>query len=615
MEKLYRFLLSLLVSIPLTLMQGAAYAQVQVSATASRTSGVAPLMVFFDASGTTASSTTRPFHDLEYRWNFGDASAPMWTRGARAGASSKNVATGPLSGHVYEAPGTYTATVTVLDGSTSTSRQITITVADPNTVFSGTKTVCFSTGARGFSGCPSGAQQVRISDFASAINSYKGAGKRLLFRRGETFTSANTGIVNVDGPGIVGSFGPTTDPLPILQRSGSGTAIQLSSGTTPNIHDWRVMELNLVGANGGQSYGVGMGGGINQVTVLHLATQQQRIGVILDYAVLDWYNKSSTTAGHRIWDQFALVDSTISAVTHSTLVANKGYGTYVAADRAFYAGNYIDNGGTSASDVAHVARFPYLGKSVVSNNTLMRPGPGDHVVKLHAPVWGGGSSASRGVGGGYSRWVVLSDNKIVGASNPWLVAIGPQNAQNDERVKDVVSERNWTVAGPGYQIGAIVFASDYTSRNDIFDSSAGSNWQTGIEVGRRGVEPAPTNIRIYNDVFYSAKILSSGQFAPINLESTARSVAAWNNVAYAPRATNPLMVKNACGACLTQSNNSTPSQIMLNLPFSVATPTSPTQFKAAGYPVGAGRTVPSWTDFFLTNLSTVTRRDMGAVFH
>lgn len=610
MEKLYLFLLALFVWTPL------ASAQTQVVANASRTSGIAPLTVFFDATGTTNPRVTgRPFHDLEYRWNFGDTSSPMWTRGARAGSSSKNIATGPLAAHVYERPGTYTATVSVFDGTSSVSRQISITVADPNTAFSGTRTVCFSTGARGFGGCPAGAQQVRTSDFAAAINAHRGTGKRLLFRRGETFNSGGTAIINVNGPGLIGAFGATTDPLPVLRRSGSGTAIQLSSGTTPTIRDWRVMDLNLVGSNGTQSFGVSMGGGMGQVTLLRLATQQQRIGVVADYGVTDYYNRSGSTAGHKIWDQLALVDSTVSGVTHSTVVANKGYGTYMAADRLFYAGNYIDNGGTAANDVTHVARFPYLAKSVISNNTLMRPGPGGHVVKLHAPIWGGTSSASRGLGGGYSRWIILSDNKFVGASNPWLVAIGPQNAQNNERVRDVISERNWIVAGPGLQVAEIYFASDVTARNNIVDSSAGSSWQTGISVARRGVEPAPANIRIYNNAYYTASALTSGRFTPIDLGAGVSNVGAWNNVAYAPNSTNPVMVRNGCGGCLTQSNNSTSAQIKSNLPFAVSRPGSPAQFKASGYSVNSGRAVPIWSDFFLASRGTGTQRDLGAVLH
>src|SRR5688500_14792000 len=63
------------------------------SLVASRTSGVAPLAVFFDASGTTSTDTSRPFHDLEYRWGFDDPSSGTWT----SSGASRNSARGPVA--------------------------------------------------------------------------------------------------------------------------------------------------------------------------------------------------------------------------------------------------------------------------------------------------------------------------------------------------------------------------------------------------------------------------------------------------------------------------------------------------------------------------------------
>ena len=99
----------------------------------SRTSGVAPLSVFFDAT-TTIDGTLRPFHDLEYRWDFGDTSAGTWANGAQPNVNSKNYATGPVASHVFETPGTYYVTLTALDGTnvaTTPLHYITITVQDP----------------------------------------------------------------------------------------------------------------------------------------------------------------------------------------------------------------------------------------------------------------------------------------------------------------------------------------------------------------------------------------------------------------------------------------------------------------------------------------------------
>ena len=70
-------------------------------ATPSRTRGVAPLAVFFDASQTTSVSYPKSFHHLHYAWDFSDP------------GSRRPQATGPVAAHVFESPGTYTVNLTV----------------------------------------------------------------------------------------------------------------------------------------------------------------------------------------------------------------------------------------------------------------------------------------------------------------------------------------------------------------------------------------------------------------------------------------------------------------------------------------------------------------------
>ena len=124
----------------------------------SRVSGVAPLYVFFDATATTAVATSRPFHELEYQWDFGDAASGSWTSTPGMPNLSRNQATGPMAAHVFEAPGTYTVNLTVLDGAAAATRSVQITVTDPNTVFAG-NTLCVgnSQPVAGSGGCPAGA--------------------------------------------------------------------------------------------------------------------------------------------------------------------------------------------------------------------------------------------------------------------------------------------------------------------------------------------------------------------------------------------------------------------------------------------------------------------------
>src|SRR5207245_11060023 len=240
---------------------------------ASRASGVAPLSVFFDTTATTSSATTRPFHDIEYRWNFGETTGPgagTWGQGSRAGSSSRNLATGPLAAHVFETPGTYT--VSVNDAANTVSYQCQITVEDPEVVFSGAKTACFSSSGN-FSGCPAGATQVTTSNFATvaAAATTTNSVRRLLLRRGETFTAANTTSIAIPGPGLVGAFG--SGARPVIQAAADFPAqdvVSFSNRGTATMKDWRLMDVTIDGSTNSKPvlFGLGGQGGIDQLTLL-----------------------------------------------------------------------------------------------------------------------------------------------------------------------------------------------------------------------------------------------------------------------------------------------------------------------------------------------------------
>ena len=92
----------------------------------------------------------------------------------------------------------------------------------------------------------------------------------------------------------------------MVNITGNNYAIQLSSGTTPGIKDWRIMDLEINGNSGTQTNGVQAEGGIDQVTLLRLNIHHVHFGVQLSPFILDYYGGQ-----HRLWDQFAVVDSTI----------------------------------------------------------------------------------------------------------------------------------------------------------------------------------------------------------------------------------------------------------------------------------------------------------------
>jgi hypothetical protein len=270
--------------------------QITPSLVPSRASGVAPLYVFFDATATTAAATSRPFHELEYRWNFGDAASGSWTSTPSMPNLSRNHATGPVAAHVFEAAGTYTVSLTVFDGTATATKSVQITVTDPDTVFAA-NTLCVgnSLPVAGAGGCPAGAAVLASSDFDAAINNNIASRKRILFRRGDTFTSSATANIRLNGPGLIGAFGSGAAPL--VNVSGGMRTIQLSGGGTPTIKDWRIMDLEINGHSGATSQGIVAEGGIDQVTMLRVNIHHVHHGLMLSTDLLEYYGPA-----HRLWD-------------------------------------------------------------------------------------------------------------------------------------------------------------------------------------------------------------------------------------------------------------------------------------------------------------------------
>jgi hypothetical protein len=203
------------------------------SLAASRVSGVAPLYVNFDATGTTHHQSTNPTHELFYSWTFGDTSAGNWANGVQsAGLTSKNAAFGPVTGHVFETPDTYVVNLIVMDGVNTTTKSVTITVLDPNAVYAGASTICISH-SNNFIDAPSGSQQVNTAgntDMYAAFNTYKASNKRILFCKADSWVASATisaaGLSNM----IIGGYGTG-----VAHTFASGTMVSVTPavGVTP----------------------------------------------------------------------------------------------------------------------------------------------------------------------------------------------------------------------------------------------------------------------------------------------------------------------------------------------------------------------------------------------
>ncbi|MEK7703865.1 MAG: MopE-related protein [Myxococcota bacterium] len=573
-----------------------------VSLVASRASGVAPLSVFFDASGTTDTAvTSQPFHDLEYRWEFGDpANGATWAYGAQPSVSRKNLATGPVAAHVFETPGTYTVALSVFDGTHTATAETTITVSDPEVVFAGTSTICVAASSlpvAGADGCPAGANTAQQSSFSAALSSYATTGTRVLFKRGDTFSNASTSSIADAGPGTLGAYG--TGALPIVQAS-NNTVIRFGT----DLADWRVMDLTIDGMSGASSAGFASStNAVSQITMLRMDIKNVGRGY-----------------GFTFFDTI-IADSRLDHIVAS------GYQGMLAGYRFAILGSSF----TDATLGQTMLRFPRAVKVVISNNTLSGSAPTYELVKLHgltwcetgcdwevdtAPVdavWNNGTTTF-----GYSEKVLLSDNKLVGGtSSPWMMTAGPQNGTWDERVRDVIFERNWVISGADTQTQLVIMCRDVSVRNNICDVSGNTQGGTCFEVGVWGVEPPSDNVAIYENTMYTS-VVSAQYFSGVRLKAAVTDVTVINNLAYAPLSSPivAVMIEGTGASGLVASNNSSNAQLRGVSPsFATTSPVTPDDFRitAGSYALGAGAAVPVWSDFFW--VPQPAARDLGAVIH
>jgi len=188
-----------------------------------------------------------------------------------------------------------------------------------------------------------------------------------------------------------------------------------------------------------------------------------------------------------------------------------------------------------------------------------------------------------------------------------VVEVAPENAQDDERLRNIVIERNFFqgTSSVGNQI--LVSGVDIALRNNIF---IGTTEAYGIQVTQRGIEPAPTGIEAYNNSCYSGAS-SPSTTACVYFNSTVSGSDAKNNLAYYPNTSNPVTVSD--NGTNTVANNSANAKANPN--FTTQPPVVAADFKptAGSYAIGAGALVPVWSDFF--GLGEPTPRDVGAVAH
>ncbi len=521
-----------------------------------------------------------------------------------------NTATGAVAAHVYQTPGTdqvYTVTLSASDGANSASCQMGVTAYDPSgsSGYPGSATTCVSSSGvpvAGLGGCPLGATPLNTSSFVTALGSpYMGNSKRVLFKCGDTFTGAGAKITAVGASiGAYGGCEGTTSNRPILRKSGSGNLLNVAA----TAGDLRMADLAIDGSSysGSGITTAGDGAALNsnlpyQVTILNVG--------------------GSNMCQYFAWigPQWALVNSTYSTQPNNCIGTFANYAgeqpfTNGTIPNIFYTaimGNSFD-GGAATSSTYEVVRVSYMRQGVIENNTLLNAGPSYAVLKFHQANTNNSNTSWIGY---YSELNVISDNYFGGKSGANLVEVAPQNAQDDERLRNIVFERNMLKGTATVGNEVLVSGVDIALRDNIFNMSSGT-MAYGAQVTRRGIEPAPTGIEAYNNSCFSSSGSYGGTPSCIYFANNVSSSNAQNTLAYFPSQSNCNTVANS-GSGNTVSNNTSncktanPGFTNASSSFSLASDFKPT----ANY-TGA-TSLPLLDDFFGTPWAGSW--DLGAVHH
>ena len=438
----------------------------------NRTSGVAPLAVFFDATSTTCVGVDNPFHELAYIWDFGDTGSYMPD------------STGPVASHVFDQPGTYTVTLTVIRVVPSLSLRMatwTITVDDPDVVFSGTNTVCIATDGD-FTGAPAGCVQVTSSSVATAMG-YMAAGTRILFKRGHTFTAAGSEVNAGSGPVIVGAFGTGTSP----DERGIYTNNPIFSVTTNANQegfswrgtDIRVMDIEMVE------------GHVDAANYAAFNTWHRCIDSLI-YRCKATGLRTQIGFNQDLIQYYGVSPHTNIFIAQCHFKDANSINVYVSGYRVAILGNYVDHSLTT-----HLIRVTFAEQCVIDGNLLEYPGATRQAIKLHA-------AQDRNNYNDYTEKVVIRRNEIRGLGTAWTITCGPEDSISDEWVRTVLLDGNVMYDDGGTQVGYYINSADTHLRNCtlIVQGIASSNTSFAF-MGQRGIEPMPTGLAIYNNTCYT----------------------------------------------------------------------------------------------------------------
>lgn len=481
----------------------------------NRTSGVAPMMVFCCAAnayvpGSTSTLIPQPsdgnFATFQYSWDFGDPGSGTWA----TDGFSKNTATGYSAAHVFENPGTYTITGTVVDaaGTTTTYTSTVVVSAFAGTTFY----IDSNAGNDGNDGLSPGTAWQTIAKMFANINT----NCRYLFNRGLSYDTPGGLVINKPGQSFIGAYG--TGAKPIINVKGTAGGIRLKQS------GWTITDLEFIGP-----------GSSDQMNAVTLEETKQISNTLLQRLTVHEFR---VNLGWSDWPTMYTTPHDGNALVENLAYNCQVNGYYVGGRQLAVLGNIVQDSATS-----HLVRIWQAHKGVVAHNIFARPGSDRHCLKLHGPDAGDGRPET--------QFVTISDNTLQG--QVWECTIGSQDEVHDQRVTQVIYERNISTPTPTTQVCVVAHGNDITIRNNIFNGTGSSVYFSGVLIGSpSGLEPPAKNIRVFNNTVYKAD--KGNEFSVVSFDIRCSDVVIRNNLASGPLVSTMMVNKGTCPALTVDHN-------------------------------------------------------------
>jgi hypothetical protein len=403
---------------------------------ASRTTCTSPCAVFFD---TISDQSWAGIETSTFIWAFSD------------GATSD----GFMVAHVFELPeGSAEETFEVIlvaarDGVAVAQDTHQVTVRPPQG-----RTICVA--ESDFSGCPSSNRADHFADVPTAWREIQPDG-RILFRRGDSFSSGFQFTSTASGPVQVGAFGDAGAPRPMLTQAGGSW--KLGS-------EWSLTDLDISGS----------------------AIDDALIAISGDHTLV-MRSHLRDTMGAFVSDGEGYDFSTHKFIVNNA-VTGMSKTNYLAGDYIAVVGNRMERWGANR----HTIRIGGGKHVLVAGNELI-----SDVGHTSLTVRGAGTRRPG------SDYVLVQDNLLM----QWATVM-PQNKESNEWLRHVIWERNVHVpheSETSIQNGLSLNGDDMVIRNNIFHQI-----RRAISISDHPLTGSSDNIHVYQNTHFVDRDNSSAQW-------------------------------------------------------------------------------------------------------